>query len=103
MENYTVYESDGNTVLKELETNDKINVGDTIEYISNNQLGYEKYRVIDKDGKKDIELIADYDGEYEGGKRKNHKHKSHKRKSHKRKSHKHKSHKRKSHKRRARK
>lgn len=61
MENYPVYERDGNTVLKELETNDKINVGDTIEYISNNQDGYEKYRVIDNDGKKDIELIADYE------------------------------------------
>jgi hypothetical protein len=95
MENYIVHESDGNTVLKELETNDKINVGDTIEYISNNQFGVEKYRVIiDEDGKKGLKLISDYDGEYEGGKRKTHRHKSHKRKSHKRKSHKRKSHKR---------
>ena len=44
------------------ENNDKIEVGDTIEYISNNQMGYEKYEVIlGDDGKKDLKKIADYD------------------------------------------
>jgi hypothetical protein len=44
------------------ENNDKIEVGDTIEYISNNQMGYEKYKVVlDDDGKKMLTKIADYD------------------------------------------
>jgi hypothetical protein len=53
------------------ENNDKIEVGDTIEYISNNQMGYEKYKVVlDEDGKKGLKKIADYDSmmeEYENG------------------------------------
>ena len=41
------------------ENYDKIEVGDTIEYISNNQMGYEKYKVIlDDDGKKKLTNIA---------------------------------------------
>jgi hypothetical protein len=36
--------------------------GDTIEYVSNNQMGWKKYKVIEgKDGKKDLALISDYD------------------------------------------
>jgi hypothetical protein len=44
------------------ENNDEIQVGDTIEYISNNQMGYVKYEVIlGDDGKKSLKKIADYD------------------------------------------
>jgi hypothetical protein len=50
------------TVYQYLEDNkDKIKVGDTIEYISNNQQGYEKYKVIEEDGEKTLELIDSYD------------------------------------------
>lgn len=39
----------------------EVKEGDTIEVISNNQLGYRKYKVVlDKDGKKDTETIADW-------------------------------------------
>jgi hypothetical protein len=39
-----------------------IQIGDTIEYVSNNQMGWEKYKVvIGDDGKKGLKLIADYD------------------------------------------
>ena len=40
---------------------DKIKVGDTIEYISNNQQGYLKYKVVEEDGKKTLEVIDSYD------------------------------------------
>ncbi len=41
---------------------DTIQIGDTIEYVSNNQMGWEKYKVvIGDDGKKGLKLIADYD------------------------------------------
>jgi hypothetical protein len=44
------------------EDEDEINVGDTIEYISNNQMGYVKYLVIlDDDGKKNLKKLTDYD------------------------------------------
>ena len=40
---------------------DEIKVGDTIEYISNNQQGYLKYKVVEEDGKKTLEVIDSYD------------------------------------------
>jgi hypothetical protein len=40
---------------------DKIAVGDTIEYISNNQQGWMKYKVVEEDGKKILNLIDSYD------------------------------------------
>uniref|UniRef100_A0A6C0JDS1 Uncharacterized protein n=1 Tax=viral metagenome TaxID=1070528 RepID=A0A6C0JDS1_9ZZZZ len=62
------------------ENNEEIEVGDTIEYISNNQMGYVKYKVVsDNSGEKDLQRIADYnsqmdemeiDESQEGGKRK---------------------------------
>jgi hypothetical protein len=59
--NYNVYEGSG-TVFSELNSNNKINDGDTITYQTNNQMGYEKYKVIvNKEGKKSLELIDDYD------------------------------------------
>jgi len=49
--NYFVEEP--HSVYKYLEDNeDKINVGDIIEYISNNQLGYVKYEVVLENRKK---------------------------------------------------
>ena len=59
MQNYKIYEESGNSVQVELKTNQHIVVGDTIEYIIKNQLGYEKYKVImlDEIGGKSIKLI----------------------------------------------
>jgi len=45
-QNYQVYEGEGNSVYNEFKTNINIAVGDTVEYITNNQMGYEKYKVI---------------------------------------------------------
>ena len=60
MKNYNV--SDGFSVYDELNDNPNIEVGDTITYISNNQMGWKKYKVIlNEEGEKDLEEIADYD------------------------------------------
>ena len=41
--------------------NDKIQVGDTLEVMTNNQLGYKKYKVgLDVKGEKILNLIADW-------------------------------------------
>ena len=57
-QNYKVHEGSLNSVHNELKTNPHIVVGDTIEFIIKNQLGYEKYKVIlDETGKKNIKLI----------------------------------------------
>jgi hypothetical protein len=61
MTNYEVFEGNG-TPKSELATNPDIVVGDTIVYVTNNQEGYTKHRVVlDKNGDKDLELIDDYD------------------------------------------
>jgi hypothetical protein len=52
---------DGYSVHDEVETNLSINVGDTIEYASSNQMGWCKYKVIYENGKKDIRLIDSYE------------------------------------------
>jgi hypothetical protein len=58
MQNYKIYEESGNSVQVELKTNQHIVVGDTIEYIIKNKLGYEKYKVmLDETGGKSIKLI----------------------------------------------
>ena len=45
-----------------LNDNSAIEVGDTITYISNNQMGYAKYKVIlNEKGEKYLEQIVDYD------------------------------------------
>ena len=62
MKNFNVYEGDGKSVYDELATNPDIKVGDTISYITRNQEGYMKYKVLLNDhGKKDIETIETYD------------------------------------------
>jgi hypothetical protein len=61
MQNYKVHEGSLNSVQVELKTNQYIVVGDTIEYIIKNKLGYEKYKVIlDETGKKNLKLIDYY-------------------------------------------
>jgi hypothetical protein len=61
-QNYQVYEGEGNSVQNELKTNQNIAVGDTVEYITNNQMGYEKYKVIlNEKGEKKLKLIDSYD------------------------------------------
>jgi hypothetical protein len=41
---------------------DEIKVGDTIEYISNNQMGWKLYEVVlDNEGKKSLKVKSDYD------------------------------------------
>jgi hypothetical protein len=92
MTNFSVYEGDGNSVQKQLQKKD-VKVGDTIEFVPNNQEGYEKYEVInDEKDKKALKLIDSYDmqmeREYEsgsdkevGGKKKKRKGKSSKRKT----------------------
>ena len=58
--NWTIGEP--KNVYKYLEDKkDEIKVGDTIEYISNNQQGYLKYKVVEEDGKKTLEVIDSYD------------------------------------------
>jgi len=58
--NWTVGEP--KNVYKYLEDKkDEIKVGDTIEYISNNQQGYLKYKVVEEDGEKTLEVIDSYD------------------------------------------
>jgi thiol-disulfide isomerase/thioredoxin len=62
--NISVYEDDRETVESKLESDPDIQIGDTIEYNTNNQEGYKKYEVIeDKDAKnnKGIKLIDSYD------------------------------------------
>ena len=89
--NHVLYEDDV-SVYEKVRDKD-VDVGDTIEYIPNNQQGYKKYKVINELGKKGLKLINSYD-DYMGGRKKTHKRKgrspkrkgnSHKRrKSHKR-------------------
>jgi hypothetical protein len=89
-------------VYERVKDND-VDVGDTIEVISDNQEGYKKYKVVNNLGKKGLMLINSYDDFMSGGRRRTRKHKrkSSKRKSGKRKSRKSKKTKRKSHKRRS--
>ena len=89
-------------VYERVKDND-VDVGDTIEVISDNQEGYKKYKVVNNLGKKGLMLINSYDDWMSGGRRRSRKHKrkSSKRKSNKRKSRKNKKSKRKSHKRRS--
>jgi len=93
--NHVLYEDDVSVYEK---LRDKsVDVGDTIEFISNNQQGYKKYKVINDLGKKGLKLINSYD-DWMGGRRKTRKRKNKsnkRRKSHKRsKSHKRRTHRR---------
>jgi hypothetical protein len=62
MENYNVYEDDEKSVYDELATNPNIKIGDTISFITRNQQGYTKYKVVlDDHGEKKLEVIETYD------------------------------------------
>jgi len=62
MKNYNVYEDDEKSVYDELATNHNIVVGNTISYITRNQQGYMKYKVVlDDRGEKVLETIKTYD------------------------------------------
>ncbi len=45
-----------------VERND-VQVGDTIEVVTNNQLGYKKYKVVSENGNKLLVTIADWGAE----------------------------------------
>jgi hypothetical protein len=58
MTNWQIEEND--SVYEYLER-PEVNIGDTIEIMSNNQLGYKKYKVIlGENGDKDLRTIADW-------------------------------------------
>lgn len=60
MKTYTIWE--GCSVYDELKENRAIQVDDIISYISYNQTGCAKYKVIiNKNGEKDLVKIEDYD------------------------------------------
>jgi len=40
----------------------KMKLGSTVAYAPNNQMGYKRYRVVKKKGKKTLKLIEDYEG-----------------------------------------
>ena len=60
MTTFSVTEGQG-TVAEELKKNPNIQIGDFIEYLSYNQQGYEKYKVILHKGKKTLDLVKNYD------------------------------------------
>jgi hypothetical protein len=58
MTSYILYEDDYN----QLYNIEVYQVGDIIEYIPNNQLGYLKYRVVLKNNEKTLEILEDIYG-----------------------------------------
>jgi hypothetical protein len=65
---------EGDNVWKEFKEHpEEYNVGDTITYTPNNQMGYAKYEVVlDDNGNKDLDEIDSYDkqmNDYSGGKK----------------------------------
>ena len=58
MSHHTLYDEDSN-VLYNMEL---YNVGDIIEYIPNNQLGYLKFKVVLNNNEKELEVIEDIYG-----------------------------------------
>ena len=60
MKTYTIWEP--RSVFEEVNENRDIKVGDIIVYLSYNQMGNAKYKVIAAPyGKKDVQQIGDYD------------------------------------------
>jgi hypothetical protein len=59
--NYLIHEKEGKKIDTELRTNKKINVGDTIEYSSNNGMTYMKYLIVTgKNGEKTLKLVDSF-------------------------------------------
>ena len=64
MTNWRIEESESSESYLE---KPEVVVGDTIEIMSNNQLGYKKYKVILENGNKTLKTLADWEAEiYEG-------------------------------------
>jgi hypothetical protein len=100
MTNWVIYEGDGETIGSKM-ASPQVVIGDTIEYVTNNQLGYKKVRVVQgEDGNKHTITLVDFgmgifeepeddfgdktDDEQDGGKRRKRRKRSRKtRKSHK--------------------
>lgn len=62
MTDHIVAEGTNMSVYSELETNNKIKIGDTIHFISNNQMGEKIYKVIlNENNMKDLRIIDSYD------------------------------------------
>jgi hypothetical protein len=59
--NYIIHEKEGKTIDMELRTNKKIDIGDTIEYLTNNGMTYMKYLIVkDKNGEKTLKLVDSF-------------------------------------------
>jgi hypothetical protein len=75
----TNWQINGSESVNEYLQKPEVNIGDTIEVITNNQQGYKKYKVILTDGNKDLTTLADWsmdiyeeydeDDEQDGGKK----------------------------------
>lgn len=61
MTNHVVSEGQGTAHSFLRDNSSDVQIGDTIEYVSNNQMGYEKYQVICRE--KGLKLIDDYDSQ----------------------------------------
>lgn len=60
MTNWVIYEGDGETIGSKM-ASPQVVIGDTIEYVTNNQEGYKKVRVVQgEDGNKDTITLADW-------------------------------------------
>ena len=59
--NHIIHENEGKKIDTELRTNEKMSVGDTIEYVSNNSMTYMKYLIVkDKNGEKTLKLVDSF-------------------------------------------
>lgn len=62
--NFNIYEGQ-NFDQKILELLEQANIGDTVTYITNNQLGVKKYKIINESENKIIKEIGDIYGDYD--------------------------------------
>ena len=61
MTNWVIYEGDDETIGSKM-ASPQVVIGDTIEYVTNNQLGYKKVRVVQgEDGNKHTIILADWE------------------------------------------
>ena len=88
MTNFSVHEGSRKTVHSELRDNPDIKIGDTIDYVTNNQLGYQKYEVICIE--KGLKLLSSEFDDFASGKR--HKRRTNKRRTNKKKATKRRTH-----------
>ena len=62
MSDFVIYEGENKSVYDELEQNSEIQVGDTITYAANNQMGIKIYQVICKHDIKCVNKMCDRKG-----------------------------------------